>query len=196
MSSITHTTLLAGLKGLQNEQVWADFYARYHPLLIGVARRLGLSEEDAQDAAQETLLAFVDGYVRGQYDRSRGRLRTWLFGIAAHKIRDIRRRNQRIALTSGAGGGDDAIERLPDDRELGEIWEAEWRRVVMETCMEKVRKCMESTTVQAFELFVLREWPADRVSEHLGISRNAVFKAKRRVLTRLREACGFMEANW
>jgi len=62
--------------------------------------------------------------------------------------------------------------------------------------MENVCRHMEVSTIQAFELFVLKEWPADKVASHLGISQNAVFKAKRRVLSRMRETYKYLEANW
>ena len=37
---------------------------------------------------------------------------------------------------------------------------------------------------------------AEKVGEHLSISANAVFKAKRRVLTRIREVYEYLQTNW
>ena len=78
MLSTTNTSLLAGLRDRSNDACWSEFFGRYQPLLVGFGHKLGLSETDAQDAAQETLMAFVSTYREGGYDRQKGRLRTWL----------------------------------------------------------------------------------------------------------------------
>ena len=196
MSTITHTALLVGLQASSNDEVWSDFYARYQPLLVAVGRRLGLPEQDAHDAAQEALLSFADGYRRGQYDRSKGRLRTWLFGIAVKKIRDIQRRNGKNHSVVEPADKTRVLNAMADDHSLSEVWESEWERRLLQVCMENVCRHMEVSTVKAFELFVLKEWPAEKVASHLGVSRNAVFKAKRRVLSRMRETYMYLQANW
>lgn len=196
VSTITHTALLVGLQAPCNDEVWSDFCARYQPLLISVGRRLGLSEQDAQDAAQDTLLAFAEGYRKGHYDRSKGRLRTWLFGIAVKKIRDVQRRNGRNFVVVEPVDKTSILNGLADEHSVSQVWESEWEKRVFQACLENVCRHMEVSTVQAFELFVLKEWPADKVAAHLGLSRNAVFKAKRRVLSRMRETYKYLQANW
>lgn len=196
MSTITHTALLVGLQASSNDEVWTDFYARYQPLLVSVGRRLGLAEQDAMDAAQEALMSFAEGYRKGQYDRSKGRLRTWLFGIAVKKIRDIQRRNGKNSAVVEPSDKTRVLNGMADDHSLSEIWESEWERRLLQVCMENVCRHMEVSTVKAFELFVLKEWPADKVASHLGVSCNAVFKAKRRVLSRMRETYKYLQTNW
>lgn len=195
MIADTNTYLLIGLKDQGNDRVWAEFCARYRPVLIAFGRRLGLSDDDAQDAAQDALLAFAENYRRGQYDREKGRLRSWLFGIARNQILLIQRRGGRRHL-SEPDEKTQILEAVPQSSDLGAIWEAEWQKALVQSCLAYVSRYLEDKTIQAFELFVLREWPADRVAEHLGISRNAVFKAKRRVLSHLREAYRLMQADW
>ena len=73
MITATSTSLLVGLRDLRNEQVWQDFSNRYSPVLVNFGRRLGLSEQDAEDAAQETLISFSNGYRDGLYDPAKGR---------------------------------------------------------------------------------------------------------------------------
>ena len=50
--------------------------------------------------------------------------------------------------------------------------------------------------MQAFELLVLSERPAEEVAAQLGMSVNAALKAKRRVLARMREIYRALEADW
>ena len=65
----TTTALLEGLFDSDNELAWSHFDARYRPIVIAFARKLGLSESDAGDVAQETILQFLKEYKEGKYDR-------------------------------------------------------------------------------------------------------------------------------
>ena len=81
MQVTTTTVLLDGLYDPANSVVWRQFDQRYRPIIIGFARRLGLTDDDAADIAQETLVRFVKEYRAGKYDRTRGRLRTWIIAM-------------------------------------------------------------------------------------------------------------------
>jgi RNA polymerase sigma-70 factor (ECF subfamily) len=192
----TNTALLVGLQDPQNELIWQEFFARYQPLLISFARRLGLNEQDAQDAAQETLLAFTTAYRAGRYKRDKGRLRTWLSGIATNKIRDIQRRRGKELAVGGRDDTTDFMNQIVDDHTMSEIWEAEWQRAVVAQCMAEVRAEVEPKTMRAFELVAMKGWPADKVAEELGITRNAVYLAKSHVLSRMQSLQAQLEEIW
>lgn len=192
----TNTDLLLGLCDRENDRVWTEFCDRYLPILESFGQRLGLTHEDASDAAQEALSAFAAAYRRGDYDRTRGHLRTWLFGIATNKIRDVQRGNHRWPSPLEAAEGGQGANEVPDDHTMSDLWEAEWQQAVLSACLEEVYREVKLSTARAFELFVLKEWPVDKVAAELGLTRNAVFKAQRRVLSRLRELHGRLNEEW
>lgn len=196
MLTVTNTYLLNGLKDQNNTRIWSDFYARYQPLLVVFAKRLGLTEQDAQDAAQEALLAFVQTYREGAYDRDKGRLRTWLFGIATHKVRDIQRRRGKQLVIVDDADTTRFLNKIPDDRSLSEVWEAEWARAILTECMEQVRQKVKPQTMEAFELFALKGMPAAKVAQQLGMTENAVWIAKNRVVSHMRNMQEHLEENW
>lgn len=195
MIADTNTYLLMGLKDQGNDRVWAEFCARYRPVIVAFARHLGLSDDEAQDAAQDTLIAFADAYRRGQYDREKGRLRTWLHAIARNQIHYRQRRAGRHRSIQSEDKTQ-LLEAIPDTEDFTSIWEGEWQKALVTACLKHVSRYLEQTTMQAFDLFVLQELPADQVAARLGITRNAVFKAKRRVLSHLREAYRCLESFW
>ena len=59
-----------------------------------------------------------------------------------------------------------------------------------------VRREIEEQTYQAFELFAVEELPAAEVAERLGITPNAVYGAKRRVMERLKELRPVLEEDF
>jgi len=187
---------LVGLKDHPADQAWSQFCERYRPVLTAFARRLGLSEHDAEDAAQETLVAFLEAYRRGEYDRDKGRLRNWLLGIAKNKVRYLQRQKGRDLVIVAGDDQSGVMTKIADDQSISELWEAEWRRAVIKVCLAQVRSQVEASTMQAFELLTLSERPAEEVASQLGMTVNAILKAKRRVLARMREIYRALEANW
>jgi hypothetical protein len=97
-ASVTSDTLLLGLADPGNRTVWQQFVERYRPPILRFARRRGLTGDDAEDAAQQSLVAFAQAYQEGRYDREKGRLRSWLFGIARNQIRKTRRESHSREL--------------------------------------------------------------------------------------------------
>lgn len=81
MQASTSTALLAGLAEDNNSAAWRCFEAGYKPMLLSYARRVGLTDADAQDVVADTLAAFVEAFRAGRHDRSWGRLKSWLGGI-------------------------------------------------------------------------------------------------------------------
>ena len=180
VGTVTSTTLLEGLKDPANATIWRQWVDRYRPIVVHFARRAGVGD-DAEDVAQAALLDFAQAYREGRYERDRGRLRSWLLGVARHHVlRWHRARSAKPAsevLVDEPGG--------PSDLEA--VWEEEWRAAVLSQCRTAIKGEFSPTTLEAFERFVSSGRSAAEVGRELGISENAVFGAKRRVLRRLRE---------
>ena len=92
MDWITTSTILEGLKEFEGGDAWERLVERFRRPIVSFIRDLGLAESDAEDVAQETLIAFAEAYREGKYDPAKGRLSHWLFGIAW-----VRRRDAHIA---------------------------------------------------------------------------------------------------
>ncbi len=196
LSTATNTYLLEGLKHPDNRTVWHQYVDRYRPMLVGYARRLGLGD-DAEDIAQQTLVRFSSAYRGGKYDRDRGRLRDWLFGIARNELRNwCRRYGRREVQVVGDADQTDFFAQLADEDHLERTWEREWREAVLRQCLSEVKQEVDAKTFQAFELFASQGLPARSVAERLEITSNAVYIAKHRILKRIRELLPEMESVW
>jgi RNA polymerase sigma-70 factor (ECF subfamily) len=191
----TSTHLLDGLKDQGNQTVWAQYVDRYRPMIVGYCARLGVAAHDAEDIAQEALVAFARRYRAGDYDRTRGRLRAWLFGMVHTEIARWRRARGRRQEQPGASPTG-TLSAVPDQDRLAALWEEEWRAAVVGQCTALARAEVGEKTFAAFELFACQGWPAKRVAEHLGTSESAVFVAKHRVLRRIRELHPRLDETW
>ncbi|MBP7935849.1 MAG: sigma-70 family RNA polymerase sigma factor [Phycisphaerae bacterium] len=196
MDSTTNTMLLNDLKDVRNDKAWSEFVQRYLAVLIAFGLKLGLGREDAADAAQDALLAFAEAYRKGQYDRSRGRLRHWLFGFARNKVLHVLRSRAAQHVVSPDGSKTDLLLNVPDDASMSKLWEAQWRQAVLRACLDQVKPEMSPETIRAFELMTSGEVSSEEAAAQLGMTVNAAMKAKRRVLARMREVYRQMEADW
>lgn len=184
MHTRTATVLLNGLHDPANEEVWREFDARFRPILFGFACKLGLDHADATDVAQEALTRFLTAYREGRYQRQRGRLSSWLIGIARNCIVDL----QRKVAAGPHVGGVSAIGELPDRFRMTAIWEAECEQQLLTLALDALRTQTRADpqTLRAFEMLCFQNRAPADVAEALGMSLNSVYLAKNRSLTRLR----------
>jgi RNA polymerase sigma-70 factor, ECF subfamily len=180
----TTTVLLESLMDPARDAVWHEFDARYRPLLTAFAARLGLDASEAEDVAQEILVDFVRAYRGGKYDRTRGRLSSWIIAIARHRV--LRR---RLAVGRAQSQRcESALVELGDPAQLSAVWDDEQRRLIIVRAMEVLRAGRTSEpALRAFELVAVRGVPAQEAARQCGMSVDEVYTAKHRVAARLRE---------
>jgi RNA polymerase sigma-70 factor (ECF subfamily) len=187
MEWITTSTVLQNLLDFDNRAAWERFVSRFRRPIINFAQGVGLNSTDAEDVAQETMAAFAQGFREGKYDRSRGRLSQWLFGIAYRKALDGRRKLAR-ANTLGSSAVDQLLgQMIPDEQSASVSWDQEWEQSLLEQCLEQVQREVDPVTFRAFELVVREEREAANAAEMLGVNIKLVYNAKHRVLKRIRD---------
>jgi RNA polymerase sigma-70 factor (ECF subfamily) len=186
----TSLSLLDRLKVARPESSdWKRLQGVYLPLIQRWLGRIpGLGDESA-DLAQEVLLVVFREVPR--FDRRReGSFRAWLRQVTVNKVRNFRRRRQRRPAV-GLDPADGFLDRLADPNgDLAREWDRDHDKHVTWRLMAVVQADFSPATWEAFRLFALDGLPAAEVAGGLGISENAVIRAKSRVLKRLREEAG------
>jgi RNA polymerase sigma-70 factor (ECF subfamily) len=176
----TSSTLLDQLRQPDQPEAWRRFVLLYAPLLFVWARRQGLRETDAEDLVQEVLVKLVrelPAYRRGPGQS----FRAWLFRVTVNQCRDFRRRQATRALPPDDGLSGVAEAPAP------ELEEAEYRRLLVQRALEVIRRDFNDTTWTAFHGLMVEGRAAADVAAGLGLSVNAVWLARHRVVRRLRE---------
>ena len=180
--------LIARLK-LRDAEAWRRTTRLYAPLVFRWTRRAGVRESDAADVTQDVFHAVarhIDGF---RNDAPGSTFRGWLYTIARNKLYDHFRRQ---AGDRGAVGGTDALQQIqelpatPPDGEEGEAEQSDLAR----RAMALLQSDFQPATWQAFWATAVDNRPAAEVAANLGISLAAVYKAKSRVLARLRQELG------
>jgi len=202
----TRPSLLARLKDWSQQTAWRQFDHDYAPLLRNVARKAGLTDAEANDVVQETLLAVAKKIGEFKHSGNRGSFRAWLYQQARWRIADQFRfrARARAHITSrsltpflspdeGEGArreveGDDSLfhqtntlAALEVDPTFQKLWAAEWEEHVRQSALARVKRQVSARQFQLFDLHVLQGSSVRDTAQAAGASMAAVYMAKSRV---------------
>ncbi|HEY4234373.1 MAG TPA: sigma-70 family RNA polymerase sigma factor [Lacipirellulaceae bacterium] len=198
MASPTETrlSLIGRLSDRDDVEAWDEFVAIYVPLLYRLARQKGLQHSDAEELAQEVLVAVSRAVDRWEPDPARGRFRDWLFRIARNLIINFMTRRKYQSIS---GGQTDVLRMIEDrcDESSDELaaFNLEQRREVFRWASAKVKDTVAAATWQAFWQSSVETKPIAEVARELGMSIGSVYVARSRVMSKLRGEVSRFEAD-
>ena len=195
----TRTTLLDRLKNWQDDSSWREFFDTYRKLIYGVAIKGGLTNEEAQDVVQETMVTVAKQMPNFKYDRKVGSFKSWLLNTTRWRIADQFRK--RGALSAFHSSSDDADYKTlianktidPASQDMNALWDAEWGKNLLEAAITKVKRRLDPQKYQIFDFCVNKEWTPKKVAETFSIPIAQVYLAKHRTTEMIREEIKKME---
>ena len=194
----TRWSLLSRLKNWQDDQSWQEFFDAYWQLIYSVALQAGLTQPEAQDAVQETLLAAAKNIGQVKRDPARGPFKAWLLNTARWKIVD-QFRKRPPAAAGGRGGGTDTAtaECVPSASsfDLEVAWELEWKERMLAAALDQVKRKISPVEVQVFDLCVTRGVPVKEVATRLKLKLWKVYFAQKRVANLLKREVERLEGG-
>ena len=99
----TRATLIQRLKNWQDQSSWQDFFDTYWKLIYHVALKGGLSEAEAEDVVQETMISVARHMPTFKYDPAIGSFKAWLLNMTRWRITDqLRQRGPAAECSSPA----------------------------------------------------------------------------------------------
>jgi RNA polymerase sigma-70 factor (ECF subfamily) len=204
----TRYSLLSRLQDWGDQDSWKDFFDTYWRLIYTVALKSGLTEAEAQDVVQETVICVAKDIQKFKRDRNLGTFKSWLWNITRWRIADqLKKRPPAERLRSTAQPMPDLTERElaednpdeiaePDSSGIAALWEQEWKSNLFDAAATRVKRRVKEEHYQIFDLYVLKEWPATKVARLLGVSLGQVYIAKHRVASMIRKELKALEKRY
>jgi len=203
----TRHSLLQRLKDWGDQSSWQEFFDTYSELIYNVAVKAGLSDVEAQEVVQETVIGVARKIGEFKADPAHGSFSAWLMQLTRWRIADQRRKRQRDGSSPADfsevrtgpyhddSGSTDAVERIPDPEgvRLDTLWREEWEKVLMATALERVKRRVSARQFQLFDLHVLQKVPVRKTASILRESAASVYMAKYRVGRLLKEEISKLE---
>lgn len=168
---------------------WERLAQLYGPLVYGWARQSGLQPSDAADVAQDVFRSVFQAIERFDQERPDGRFRSWLLGVTRNRLRDFFRSQQQQPVGVGGTTAHMGIQQVLDQALSERSLAASTKSLAMRA-LAMIETDFEETTWRAFWRTAIEGHAPQKVAEELGLSVASVYKAKSRVLQRLREELG------
>ena len=187
----TSTTLLRDIAQDSQHARWAEFVARYRPMMEAYMREHFPSVE-SDDAIQETLIALIEAFPVYHYSpEEKGSFHNYLTGILRNKaLRQSLRDNRRHAnMRKFAGEMQiEADANSPSDGYVSQrdIFEIALRQLLADDTVH-------ARTREVFRRVAVNGDSPETVASDFGITRNTVDQMKSRMMTRLKEFVSALE---
>ena len=193
----TSITLLQRLQSSDDSENWDRLMSLYRPLLMAWLRKYHVQDFDLDDLMQEVLMAVAKDLPTFDHNGRTGAFRAWLRSIMVNRLRNFWRSRGRQLQAQGGSDIQLRLAQLDDpSSEMSQLWNQQHDLHVAQQLLQQVEPDFTAQTWAAFTRVAIDGQRADAVAVELGISTNAVFIAKSRVLTRLRrEAAGLIDSN-
>jgi RNA polymerase sigma-70 factor (ECF subfamily) len=183
----TRASLLSRLKDWQDDASWKVFFDTYWRLIYQAAIKAGLSDAEAQDVVQETVISVFKSMPDFHYKAASGSFKSWLLRLTSWRIGDQFRNRQRniqtVTLRADSTAREGTLDRTPDPAGSGleAIWDQEWEQNLMNAATERVKRAVDPKQYQIFDLYVLKDWSARKVARTLKVNVGRVYLAKHRI---------------
>jgi len=183
----TRQSLLSRLKDWGDQDSWKTFFDTYWKLIYGMAFNAGLTDAEAQDVVQETIISVMKSMPRFGYDADKGSFKTWLLRLTSWRIMDQLRKRQRGIRVPHAANRTSTrtatLDRVADpiSLKLEATWDQAWEENLMDAAIERVKKKVDSKQYQMFDLYVFKDWPVSKIARTLRVNPGKVYLAKHRI---------------
>lgn len=179
----TNLSLLERLRtqSAESEESWVRFVEVYAPLLLQWSQRLAIPPNDRLDIVQDTFAKLLVGIKRYRRD-DHSSFRSWLFTVLRNTWLDAKR-NSKSRMKSPLPALDE-----PSVSDPAEEWaQGEYRNYLLRRIQRLVVADFPKVSQRAFQLSVIDGVPPHEIAAQLGISTNAVYLIRSRILRRIRE---------
>jgi RNA polymerase sigma-70 factor (ECF subfamily) len=182
----TRHSLIERLRDLDDQPSWREFFDTYWKLIYGAAIRAGLSDQEAEDVVQETVIGVARKMPEFQYQPDVCSFKGWLMHVTRCRIADRfrRRRTQNVPLSAPrADTTADIALNLPDPAAdvLEGIWNEEWQKNIVDVALERVRRQSNPEHYQIFHLHAVKGMGVRDVAKLTGASLPKVYVTYHRI---------------
>ena len=180
----TRRSLVSRLRRWDDGASWEEFFNTYWRLIYSVAIKAGLSDQEAEDVVQETVLGIAKKMNDFRYDPAVCSFRGWLMHVTRLRIVDqLRKRLPAMPRSPHSAGETTTLERVADPAGAGldMVWDEEWEKNIIDVAMDRVKRRVRPEHYQIFYLNVVKEVSSQKVARNFGTSVARVYLIKHRV---------------
>ncbi|MHB1037076.1 MAG: RNA polymerase sigma factor [Pirellulales bacterium] len=182
----TRLSLIVRLKDRDDQAAWQEFVEIYRPVILRLAARR-MQHADAEDLAQQVLVAISKAIGRWEIAPKRARFRTWLHRVAENAILNALSRGAPDRARGEAGHSGLVQQQAAENGPNSDLLRLEYRREVFRWAARQIRPEFQPGTWKAFWLSAVEDRAPEEVARLLHKTTGAVYAARSRIMRRLHE---------
>lgn len=195
----TRQSLLSRLKDWEDQQSWKDFFDTYWKLIYKAAIKSGLTDAEAQDVVQETVISVSRSMPNFRYDPERGSFNSWLLQVTMRRISDQLQKREPLVepAQTSTSTGTSTIDRVPDPAGFGlaALWDEEWENNLMQAATQRVKNKVDARHYQIYDCYVIKGWPLGQIIETFRIGRGRAYQIKHRISRLIRQEMEYLRTK-
>ncbi len=184
-SSIS-TSLLQRVKS-RDADAWRRLVELFGPTVYQWCLKAGLQPADASDVGQEVFRSVLGAIQNFRREKPGDTFRGWLWRVTQYRIQDHWRRTAKQPEPVGGSTAKEQLAQHPAEFPVDETFDPSQDDELLLAALELIREDFQPHTWQAFWLVTIEGHSAREAADRLNMSRGAVYVAKSRILSRLRE---------
>ena len=188
----TRSSVLRAVSDTGDAAAWARFFDLYAGFVFAIARSKGLSAEDADDVVQGVFVELARKMPTFEYDRARGRFRSYLLELVNWRVIDKFKAGKRETELLAAYG--DATKASYDDETKGksvssaekELADREWQTAALDEALRRLEPEVRPEHFAAFVESAIEGIDSETVMRLHGMTRDNLYQIRARLTAKLK----------
>ena len=201
----TRSSVLKAVADTENEAAWARFFDLYAGFVFSIARSKGLKDEEADDIVQEVFVRLAGVLPTFEYDRTKGRFRSYLINLVRNLIIDkwrILQRDKKQMKSYVDEKVDAPLEKtefveikrpsiaLDENAKFAfvdkEFAEREWQAAALEEALRRIKSEVRPEHYAAFVASAVEGQDTETVMRLYNLSRDNLYQIRKRLMAKLK----------
>ena len=180
----TRSSVLRAVADTGDAAAWARFFDLYAGFVFAIARSKGLSAEDADDVVQTVFGDLVRKMPTFEYDRTKGKFRSYLLGLVNWRVIDKLKAGRREADFRMAYG--DEVKAGPSMEGAADLAEREWQAAALDEALCRLQKEARPDHFAAFVESAVEGLDTETVMRLHGLTRDNLYQIRARFTAKLK----------
>ena len=181
----TRSSVIRAVADTENEAAWQRLFDLYAGFVFSIARSKGLREEDADDVVQVVFSDLARNLPTFQYDRAKGKFRSYLTGLVHWRVMDKLKAGKRDADLK-ASFWEEAKAAVTEDDGFSE---REWQAAALEEALRRIKPDVRPEHYAAFVASAVEGQDTETIMKLYGLTRDNLYQIRTRLTAKLREVC-------
>ena len=180
----TRSSVLKAVADTENEAAWQRLFDLYAGFIFSIARSKGLNDTDADDIVQIVFTDLARNLPTFQYDRSKGKFRSYLAGLVHWRVTDRLKAGKRDA---------DLMSSLEEEAKSttaacdAAFEEREWQAAALEEALRRIKPDVRPEHYAAFVASAIEGQNTETVTRLYGLTSDNLYQIRKRLTMKLRK---------